>query len=123
MRNTLSIRTVSLVAAMGVLLLPSAALAQNEAHQHDPKAPSSQTTPTKTGQMKMGQMHDHPAEMEAMAAKRRANTERLTALMATLNASGGDGKVAAMADVIAILLEERAAMQEHCASMHAASHK
>ena len=55
---------------------------------------------------------------DEMAAKKKANTDRINALMARMNASRGDEKAAAMADVIAILVEERAAMQEHCAAMH-----
>ena len=54
-----------------------------------------------------------------MAAKKKANTERITSLMARVKAESGDARVAAMADVIGILLEERAAMGEHCASMRA----
>ena len=42
---------------------------------------------------------------------------RITSLMAQVKSASGDAKVTAMADVIAVLLEERAAMQEHCASM------
>ena len=55
--------------------------------------------------------------MDEMAAKKKANTDRITALMAQVKSATGDAKVAAMADVIAVLLEERAAMREHCATM------
>jgi hypothetical protein len=34
--------------------------------------------------------------------------------MARVKGLSGDAKVAAMADVIAVLLEERTTMQEHC---------
>jgi hypothetical protein len=74
------------------------------------------------GQMKMGEMKMQ-ATMEEMAAKRKANTERITALMARIQTASGDEKVAAMADVIAILVDERAAMQEHCAAMCGTMHK
>ena len=64
------------------------------------------------GGMKMG-----TGMMDEMAAKKKANTERIAALMAQVKSSTGDAKVAAMADVINVLLEERAAMGEHCATM------
>ena len=70
-------------------------------------------TGMKMDQMKMGDMK----MMEDMAAKKKANTERINALMATVTSAKGETKVAAMADVISVLLEERAAMQEHCAAM------
>ena len=54
--------------------------------------------------------------MDEMAAKKKANTERIAALMAQVKSSTGEAKVAAMADVINVLLEERAAMGEHCAT-------
>jgi len=34
-----------------------------------------------------------------------------------VKSASGDAKVAALADVVAVLLEERTAMSEHCASM------
>jgi hypothetical protein len=55
-------------------------------------------------------------QMGEMMQKNKANTERLNALMARVKSSSGDAKVAAMADVIAVLLEERTAMQDHCAT-------
>ena len=64
------------------------------------------------GGMKMG-----AGMMDEMAAKKKANTERIAALMAQVKSSTGEAKVAAMADVINVLLEERAAMGEHCATM------
>ena len=73
--------------------------------------------------MKMGEMKTDSKMMEEMAAKKNANTARLTALMATVKSASGDAKVAAMADVIGILLEERTAMREHCAAMMAMSKK
>ena len=71
----------------------------------------------KMGEMKMGEMKMDPKMMEEMAAKKKANTERIAALMTTVKSASGDAKVAAMADVIGVLLEERSAMQEHCAAM------
>jgi hypothetical protein len=38
--------------------------------------------------------------------------------MAQVQTAQGDDRVAAMAEVIGILVEERASMQEHCAGMH-----
>ena len=73
--------------------------------------------------MKMGEMKTDSKMMEEMAAKKNANTARLTALMATVKSATGDAKVAAMADVIEVLLEERSAMEEHCAMMMAMSKK
>jgi hypothetical protein len=57
--------------------------------------------------------------MEQMAAKKQANTERINALMAQVKNGTGDARVTAMADVLAVLLEERTAMHEHCAAMMA----
>ncbi len=100
------------------VLLPAPAIG---APQHDQHHPQAQTTPGDQGKgkgpMMMGQMKMQGA-MDEMAAKKKANTDRINALMARVNASRGDEKAAAMADVIAILVEERAAMQEHCAAMH-----
>lgn len=73
----------------------------------------------KVEQMKMGDMK----MMEEMAAKQKANTERINALMATVKSAKGETRVAAMADVISVLLEERTAMQEHCAAMMKMMHK
>jgi hypothetical protein len=67
--------------------------------------------------MKMGEMKMDPKMMEEMAARKKANTERITAMMAQVRSTSGEAKVAAMADVIGVLLEERTAMQEHCAAM------
>ena len=67
--------------------------------------------------MKMGEMKMDATMMAEMAAKKKANTDRITSLMAQVKSASGDAKVAALADVVAVLLEERAAMGEHCASM------
>ena len=64
-----------------------------------------------------GRMKMDATMMAEMAAKKKANTERIAALMAQVKSSTGDAKVAALADVVDVLLEERAAMGEHCASM------
>ena len=100
-----------------LLLVPaSSALAQADLHEHEQQA---QKGSMKMDQMKMGEMKMDGKMMEQMAAKKRANTERITALMAQVRSATGDAKVTAMADVVAVLLEERAAMQEHCAAMMA----
>ena len=100
---------VSIVLAMMLGVVPaSRALAQAAQHDHTPQAQQGAAA----GGMKMG-----AGMMDEMAAKKKANTERIAALMAQVNSSSGDAKVAAMADVIAALVQERAAMQEHCASM------
>jgi hypothetical protein len=61
--------------------------------------------------------------MDGMAATKKANTGRLNALMAQMKTAVGDARVAAMSEVISILLEERAGMQQHCAAMRANMHK
>jgi hypothetical protein len=95
-------------------------LAQAAQHDHEQQAQKGgmKMDGKKTGEMKMD-----PKMMEEMAAKQKANTERITALMAQVRSASGDAKVAAMADVIAVLVEERAAMQEHCAAMMKMMHK
>ena len=100
--------------AMLVCVPASPALAQAAQHDHEQQA---QKGRMKMDPMKMGDMKMDAKMMEDMAAKKKANTERLTALMATVKSATGEAKVAAMADVIAVLLEERTAMQEHCATM------
>jgi hypothetical protein len=96
---------------MLVFVPASPALAQAAQHDHEQQA--------QKGGMKMDGMKMDPKMMEDMAAKKKANTERIAALMAQVHSSTGDRKVAAMADVIGVLVEERAAMQEHCAAMMA----
>ena len=86
----------------------SPVLAQAAQHDHTQQAQQGAAA----GGMKMG-----AGMMDEMAAKKKANTERIAALMAQVRSSSGEGKVAAMADVINVLLEERAAMGEHCAIM------
>jgi hypothetical protein len=107
-------RVLAVVVALSVFV-PAAAIAQ--ANQHDHAQQAAQKGGTKMDQMKMGDMKMDAKMMEEMAAKNKANTARLNALMATVKSSTGEAKVAAMADVMAVLLEERTAMQEHCASM------
>ena len=53
-----------------------------------------------------------------MAANKKANTERITVLRLRSRADRRS-EVAALADVVAVILEERTAMQEHCAAMMA----
>lgn len=109
-----------LLAATLILLPASSAFAQVAQHDHQQQA---QQGASKMDAMKMGGMKMDPAMVEKMAAMKRANTDRINALMATLKNASGDAKVAAMADVIAILVDERAAMQEHCAAMMSAMKK
>jgi hypothetical protein len=109
----LSFGYVFIVLIATLVFMPaSPALAQASQHDHQQLAQQAQK-----GGMKMGEMKMDPTMMEEMAAKKKANTERLTVLMATVKSATGDAKVAAMADVIAVLVEERAAMTEHCAAM------
>ena len=117
----LSFGSVSIVlVAMLVCVPASPALAQAAQHDHEQQA---QKGGMKMDQMKMGEMKMDAKMMEEMAATKKANTERITALMATVKSATGEARVAAMADVMAVLLEERAAMQEHCATMMKMMHK
>lgn len=100
--------------AMFVFVPAAPALAQAAQHDHEQQA---QKGGMKMDQMKMGDMKMDAKMMEEMAAKKKANTERINALMTTVKSATGEAKVAAMADVIGVLLEERTAMQEHCAAM------
>jgi hypothetical protein len=104
---------VAIFAVVLFTLFPTAGLAQAVQHDHQQQA-SAQAGGTKPeammGQMKMGGMEDE------MAA-RKANTTRLNTLLAEIKTSTGDARTTAMAEVIGILLEERAGMQEHCAAM------
>lgn len=110
----LSIANLFVVLLALVFVPESSALAQAVQHDHEQQV---QKDSMKMDGMKMGDMKMNPKMMEEMAAKKKANTARITSLMAQVKSSTGDAKVAAMADVIAVLLEERAAMGEHCASM------
>ena len=106
----LSLAGTSAVLVATLVLLPtSSALAQAPQHGHQQQA--------QKGNMMMGEMKMDPKMMDEMAAKKKANNARIASLMAQVQSSSGDAKVAAMADVIVVLVEERAAMQEHCASM------
>ena len=117
-----SVAALSVVfAATLVLLPPSSALAQAD-HQHDHQQ-QAQKGATKMDGMKMHEMKMNPGTMEEMAAKKKANTDRITALMAQVRSATGDAKVAAMADLVGVLVEERADMQAHCAAMMAAMKK
>ena len=102
-------RVFIVLVAMLVFVPAVPTLAQAAQHDHEQQA--------QKGGMKMGEMKMDPKMMEEMATKKKANTERITALMAQVKSTSGDAKVAAMADVIEVLLEERTAMQEHCAAM------
>ena len=97
---------------VGLSVAPRAVLAQGAGHDHAAQA-------AKPGGMQMDGMKMDRSMMEQMAAKKKANTERINTLMATVRSTTGDAKAAAMADVVSVLLEERAAMQEHCAAMMA----
>jgi hypothetical protein len=104
---------LAVLVAMLLFVPASPALAQATPHDHAQQAQKTM----KMDQMKMGEMKMDGTMMEEMVAKTKANTERITALMATVKSATGEAKVAAMADVVGVLLEERAAMQEHCAAM------
>ena len=97
---------LAIAASLAAFMPASAVLAAPGQHEH-----GQQTEPAQGSGMKMGGM-----QMGDMAAKKKANAERIATLMATVKSASGEAKVTAMADVIAILLEERTAMQEHCAT-------
>ena len=102
-------RTLPLLAALVLIPGVPATAAPQHDHDHQAAAPAEKA---QGSSMKMDCMQS--AGMQAMAAKKKANTERIDALMAKVKSSTGEAKVAAMADVIAVLLEERAAMGEAC---------
>jgi hypothetical protein len=107
-----------LAVLVSTLLFVPASTSFAQAGEHDHAQPAAQKSGMKMDQMKMdGKM------MEEMAARKQANTERITALMAAVRSATGEAKVTAMADVIAVLVEERAAMHEHCAAMMKMMHK
>jgi hypothetical protein len=55
--------------------------------------------------------------MKGQMAATEAAADRLAALMTRMKEATGEAKVTAMADVIAALVEQRAAMEAHCAMM------
>lgn len=95
--------------ALTVIAMAAPAFAQAPTHQHE-----AQVQPRPDAGQKMPEMKKMMAEK--MAA-REAAADRLAALMTRMKEATGDAKVAAMADVIAALVEQRAAMEEHCAMM------
>lgn len=105
-------RTLAPIAFAAAVGAPAVVLAQGEPSQHDHSAVEQQ--------MKMKQMKGRTQmpSMDEMAARKKANSERVAALMAKLDTARGEDKMAVMADVLGILVEEREAMQKHCAAMH-----
>lgn len=112
-----ALRTVALIATLGVAASPSVLPAQAGQHQHGQPA-AQQSDQARMKQMPMREMKMPSMKMEETAARRKANTERITKLMAQVETGQGDERIAAMAEVIGILVDERAAMLEHCAEMH-----
>jgi hypothetical protein len=111
-----------ILVAMLMLGSASSVLAQAAQHDHGQQAQATNEG-MKMGEMKMGHEKMAAKMMAEMAAKKKANTDRITTLMAQVKSASGDAKVAAMADVLAVLLEERTAMGEHCATMMSAMKK
>jgi hypothetical protein len=113
MRKLFLSHAIALLAGLAVLVSspPVAGAPPQDPHDHGAQTQQGGQPGTKMGDMKMHQA------MQEMMAKRKANTERIDALMARIRTASGDEKVAAMADVIAILVDERAAMETHCAEM------
>jgi hypothetical protein len=111
---------LSVIAALTVFVQATVTLA-NQAAQPDHQQPAPvEERGMKMDQMKMGPMKMDPSKMDGMKgdmmALRNANSERLNTLMADVKNSTGEAKIAAMAEIIGILLTERTAMQEHCAA-------
>jgi pentapeptide MXKDX repeat protein len=116
---------LSVLAALTVFIQATVTLA-NQATQHDHQQPAPveergmKMDQMKMDQMKMGPMKMDPSKMDGMKgdmmALKNANSERLNTLMADVKNSTGEAKIAAMAEIIGILLTERTAMQEHCAA-------
>lgn len=112
-------KKVSFASLLAVVVMMLAGLPPIAALAQAPEKSGAKMEQMKMDQMKMGDMK----MMEEMAAKQKANTERINVLMATVKSAKGETRVAAMADVISVLLEERTAMQEHCAAMMKMMHK
>jgi hypothetical protein len=110
MKKLSTVGVLALLIGVPVFVPASGALAAPQQQQHEQEAQVVQ------GDMKMDGMKMAGMQMGDMMQKKKANTERLNALMAQVNRSTGDAKVTAMANVIAVLLEERTAMQDHCAT-------
>ena len=109
MTNLLSFARVLMVLVSTLIFIPASVLAQAGQHDHAAQAQS--------GGMKMDHSKMDGKMMEEMAAKKKANTERITALMAKVKTASGDARVTALADVVAVLLEERTSMADQCALM------
>jgi len=113
----MKMKVLTQISAIVVLAVIGSIPAAGE-RQHAHAAPAAQKADQmKPGHMNMPQMDG--AHMQQMAERKKANTERLNTLMAQLKDTTGEKKMAVMSDVIGILVEERAAMAEQCAAMHA----
>jgi hypothetical protein len=112
-RVTYMLSSVFAVALFGLVLSPHVLSAQDAGHDHAAQVQAAKQGGMKTGEMKMD------GKMMQMTAKKDANTECITVLMAQVQSAAGEARVAALADVVAVFLEERTAMQEHCAAMTA----
>jgi len=111
------IQTAAIVFALAVVAPTRGTVTAAGQHDHE-QGQTAQSGQGDAGQMKKGHMMGQ-MNMDEMAAKQKASTERLAVLMDQIKTSKGDAKVAAMAETIALLVDERAAMQQHCASMMA----
>jgi hypothetical protein len=87
-------------------MLGSVPTAGEPQHQHRTPAPARQTDQMTPGHMNMP--HMDAAQMQQMAEKKKASTERLNRLMTQMKDTTGDKKMAVMSDMIGILVEERA---------------
>lgn len=107
-------KTVSYVSMLALLVTAIAAVparpasAQQQPHDHAQPA-------DEKGAMGKGEM------MKKMMDSK--TTARIDALMVQIKNATGEARATAMAEVIALLVEERAAMGERCAAMMAAMKK
>jgi len=106
LRRSHVMKKLSLAGVLALLIGVPVFAAPQQQHQHEQQAQTAQAGDAKMGEMKMGKMKMAGMQMGA----------RLDALMAQVKSSSGEAKVNAMAEVIALLLEERTAMQDHCAT-------
>jgi len=108
--------TTITVIAVALLLLPVFAQAQESKPAGCPFAKMEQQPPPVAG----GEGSAAPNKMhEEMMAKHKAMDEKLMQLVEKMNATEGDAKIAAMADVINELVAQRKELQASCHQMMA----
>jgi hypothetical protein len=104
----ITLRAFLAVFAIGAL--GGVPLAQQGHDAHPPAAAEPAVT--------QAQEHEMSAMRDRMMAEMKAMDATLDGLVAKMNGAEGDAKVAAMADVIAALVEQRSAMRDRQMQMH-----